>query len=63
MDKLREWSFPVLFLVAWMAVAAYTISELGVAQAAAVRAARPPAVAPRSEPAKPAMVSELSIAQ
>lgn len=63
MDKLREWSVPVLFLVAWMAVTAYTISELGAAQAAAARAGRPPAVAPQSDPAEAVVASELSIAQ
>jgi len=28
MAKIRDWSFPVALLVAWMAVSAYTLSEL-----------------------------------
>ena len=28
MDKLREWGFPVVLIVAWMVAAAYTVSFL-----------------------------------
>ena len=28
MDKLREWGFPVVLIVAWMVAAAYTVSLL-----------------------------------
>ena len=62
MDQLREWSLPVLFLIGWMAVAAYTISELGVARAAALRAGQSPAAAPESEPAEPAVASDFTMA-
>ena len=46
MDRIREWSFPVALLTAWVAVAAYTLSSLGQAHATAAAAHNPAVVAP-----------------
>jgi uncharacterized membrane protein len=49
MDKIREWSFPVMLLTAWMGVAAYTLCSLGQAQARVAAAQKPAVVAPFPE--------------
>ena len=45
MDRIREWSFPVVLLTAWIAIAGYTLSSLGEAHArmTAARKVVPPA--------------------
>ena len=58
MDKLREWSFPAVLLALWALASAYTISELGAAHAAAVRAQAP---APEVEIEEPVTAAELSL--
>lgn len=47
MAKIRDWSFPVALLVAWMAVSAYTLSELSALPGAPAHKAAPAA---RSNP-------------
>jgi len=35
MDRIREWSFPVVVLTLWVVAAGYTLTSLGHARAAA----------------------------
>ena len=50
MAKIRDWSFPVALLVAWMAVSAYTLSELSELSALPGAPAHKAAPAARSNP-------------
>lgn len=43
MQRIREWSFPVGLLVAWMIASVYTLHSLAVARAALGRAFQGPA--------------------
>jgi len=58
MDRIREWSFPVVLLTAWIAVAGYTLSSLGEAHA---RVAAAQKVAPPAESAAPVASKHLSL--
>lgn len=49
MQRIREWSFPVVLLTAWVAIAGYTVSSLGQAQARVAAPPKPAAVAPAFE--------------
>jgi hypothetical protein len=49
MDRIREWSFPVALLTAWIAVAAYTLCSLGEAQARVAAATKPALAVPPAE--------------
>lgn len=52
MDKLREWGFPVVLIVAWMVAAAYTVSLLiGPREQATPQDANGPAIADSNVPA------------
>lgn len=46
MDRIREWSFPVVLLTLWFVVAGYTLSSLGEAHAAVSAARKPTLVVP-----------------
>jgi hypothetical protein len=49
MNQLREFSFPVLVLSAWVLVAGYTLSSLGQAHARVQTALMPTVYAPAME--------------
>jgi len=61
MDRIREWSFPVALLTAWIAVAGYTLSSLGHAQAVVAAAQKPAVVAPPIENATPVIAKQVSM--
>ena len=58
MDRIREWSFPVVLVTAWIAVAGYTLSSLGEAHARVTAAQR---VVPPAENAAPVVSKHLSL--
>jgi hypothetical protein len=62
MSKLREFSFPIVMLSAWVVVAAYTVSSLGethVRVQTALAAQRAPAVETNvAVPAAPALTAK-----
>lgn len=60
MNKLREWSVPVVVLGGWVLVAAYTLSSLGEAHARVQNAQMPTMQAPAVEITAPAPEASLS---
>jgi len=60
MEKIREWSFPVVLLTAWIAVAGYTLSSLGEAHARVVGAQKPAAAVPAVEKVAPVATKDPS---
>jgi hypothetical protein len=61
MRKLREFSFPVVVLGAWVLVSAYTLSSLGEAHASVQAAQMPTLQAPMVEIVAPAPAKEASL--